>query len=207
MPHCARTMQGQPAAVQDCASLRSRCAPVATAVCAGFADHRAELRLSPRSGARDDIGSLRTGTGVRWFPEPRLQSGATRPRLRDRTSPRVPATASPRVPTTATSPAVTHTRRRPRRKAQEVVEEPRRQVVVLRREMANLSISRRRPSSAGALGLPRRDGAVARVALRRRAPGMRPPVVRDQLEEGQHGPAARLLDHRPEHVVAPPLFR
>ena len=63
-------MQGQPAAVQDCAPLRSRCAPVATAVCAGFADHRAELRLSPEvRSSRMTIGTLRkAGTGVRWFP-------------------------------------------------------------------------------------------------------------------------------------------
>ena len=54
-----------------------RAAPVATAVCAGFADHRAELRLSSEvRSSRMTIGSLRTG--VRWFSEPRLQSGSLR---------------------------------------------------------------------------------------------------------------------------------
>ena len=52
------------------ARLYGRAAPVATAVCAGFADHRAELRLSPEvRSSRMTIGTLRkAGTGVRWFP-------------------------------------------------------------------------------------------------------------------------------------------
>ena len=59
------------------ARLYGRAAPVATAVCAGFADHRAELRLSPEvRSSRMTIGTLRkAGTGVRWFSEPRLQVG------------------------------------------------------------------------------------------------------------------------------------
>ena len=62
------------------ARLYGRAAPVATAVCAGFADHRAELRLSPEvRSSRMTIGTLRkAGTGVRWISEPRLQSGSLR---------------------------------------------------------------------------------------------------------------------------------
>ena len=76
---------------------------------------------------------------------------------------------------------------RPRRKAQEVVEEPRRQVVVLRREVQTVQQTRGARLPSTTLGLPRRDGAVARVSWNRRyTSGMRPPVVSDQLEEGQH---------------------
>ena len=68
------------------------------------------------------IGTLwKAETGVRWFSEPRLQSGSLR----------APTITTPR----RRRGDKVHTLLRPRRKAQEVVEEPRRQVVVLRRQM------------------------------------------------------------------------
>ena len=139
----------------------------------------------------------RCGPAFAGFPSRVSKVESTSPYCHD-------ATTSPRLGDKA------HTlrpRRRGRRKAQEVVEEPRRQVVVLRREVQTIQQTRGARLPPAALGLARRDGAVAGVALKARCSRMRPPVVSDQLEEGQHGPAARLLDHRPEHVVAPPLTR
>ena len=144
VPHCACDLQGQPLAVQECAALWSRCAPVATAVCAGFADHRAELRLflEVRS-SRMTIGALRkAGTGVRWFPRG-VSSPAGQGPVQHR---KFGVTRNARLQSeslqarTITTPQrrrgdKVHTLLRPRRKAQEVVEEPRRQVVVLRRQM------------------------------------------------------------------------
>ena len=84
-------------------------------------------------------------------------------------------------------------RRRRRGKAQEVVEEPRGEVVVLRREVQTVQQARGARLPSTTFGLSRRDGAVARVALhRRRAPGVGAPVVSDQLEEGQHTSTTRL---------------
>ena len=127
VPHCACDLQGQPLAVQECAALWSRCAPVATAVCAGFADHRAELRLSPEvRSSRMTIGTLRkAGTGVRRFPSRVSKVGVYELLLSRRHNAR---RRGDKV----------HTLLRPRRKAQEVVEEPRRQVVVLRREVQTI---------------------------------------------------------------------
>ena len=98
--------------------------PVATAVCAGFADHRAELRLSPEvRSSRMTIGTLRkAGTGVRRFPSRVSKVGVYELLLSRRHNAR---RRGDKV----------HTLLRPRRKAQEVVEEPRRQVVVLWRQM------------------------------------------------------------------------
>ena len=191
-------MQGQPAAVQDCAPLWSRCAR-----CDGG------LRRVRRSPSR--VAPLLRGPELSddyWFAADRcsLVFRATSPKWESTSSYCHDATTSPRVDDKA------HTlrprRRRRRGKAQEVVEEPRREVVVLRREVQTVQQTRGARLPSTTFGLPRRDGAVARVPLhRRRAPGVGPPVVSDQLEEGQHTSTTRLLDHGSEHVVAPPLTR
>ena len=92
------------------------------------------------------IGTLRkAGTGVRWFSEPRLarllclelgRLAKTPPCVTERPPrPHPPYAVAASSLQRSRHGDKAHTLLRPRRKAQEVVEEPRREVVVLWRQM------------------------------------------------------------------------